>query len=80
METSFSHYKPMGIFCRRSRAANSAVGGPIRLKFKLVQALMHVIVTCNYEKERMKNSQEKVGDTVFSVITISVTMETSVRI
>ena len=23
----FSHYKPMGIFFRRSRAANSAVGG-----------------------------------------------------
>ena len=43
-------------FFRRSRAANSAVGGPIRLKFKLVQALMHVIVTCNYEKERKKNS------------------------
>ena len=67
----------MGIF---SRAANSAVGGLIRVQFKLVQALMHVIVTCNYEKERMKNSQEKVGDTVFSVITLSVTMETSVRI
>ena len=60
----FSHYKPMGIFFRRSRAANSAVGGPIRLKFKLVQALMYVIVTCKYEKEQMKNSQEKV-ETLF---------------
>ena len=27
--TPFSHYKSMGIFFRRSRAANSAVGGPI---------------------------------------------------
>ena len=72
----FSHYKPMGIFFRRSRAANSASRGPIRPKFELVQALMHVIVTCKYEKERMKNSQ-KSGDTVFSNITLSVTMETS---
>ena len=55
----FSHYKPMGIFFRRSRAAYSAVGGPIRLKFQLVPALMHVVVTCNYEKELMKNSREK---------------------
>ena len=52
----FSHYKPMGIFFRRSRAANSEVSGPLRPKFELVRALMHVIVTCKYEKERMKNS------------------------
>ena len=52
-------------FFRLSRAANSAVGGPIRLKFKLVPALMHVIITCNYEKEQMKNSREKV-ETLFS--------------
>ena len=51
-----------GFFFRRSRAANSAVGGPIRLKLK---ALIHVIITRNYEKERMKNSREKV-ETAFS--------------
>ena len=45
----FSHYKPMGIFLRRSRAANSSVGGPIRLKFELVRALMHVFVNRKYE-------------------------------
>ena len=55
----FSHYKPMGIFFTRSRAANSAVDGPIRPKFELVRALMHVIITCKYKKERMKNSQEQ---------------------
>ena len=47
-------------FFRRSRATDSAVGGPIRQKFKLVRALMHVIVTCKYEKKRMKNSRENV--------------------
>ena len=46
----FSHYKPI----RRSRAANSAVGGPIRLNFELFRALMHVIITCKYKTERMK--------------------------
>ena len=61
VETLFSHYKPMGIFSD----ANSAVGSPIRQKFKLVPALMHVIITCNYEKERMKNSREKVETPFF---------------
>ena len=71
----FSHYKPMGIF---SRAAYSAVGGLIRPKFELVRALMHVIVTCKYEKERMKNSREKVETPLlfFFIITLSVTIET----
>ena len=49
----FSHYKPMGIFFRLSRAANSAVGGPIKPIFELVRALMHVIIACKYEKDRM---------------------------
>ena len=54
-----------GDFFRRSRAANYAVGGPIRPKFEFLQALMHVIVTCKYEKEQMKNSQEKVKTQFF---------------
>ena len=33
---------------------------------------MHVIVTCKYEKQLRKS-----GDTVFSIITLSVTMESS---
>ena len=49
----------MGNFFRCSRAANSAVGGPIRPKFELVRALMHVIVTCKYEKEQMKNNEKE---------------------
>ena len=73
----FSHYKPLDFFFRCSRASNSAVGGPIRPKFELVQALMHVIVTCKYEKEQMKNSREKVETLFFAIKTLSVTMETS---
>ena len=38
---------------------------------------MHVIMTCKYEKDRIKNSQEKVARPFFSIITLSVGMETS---
>ena len=61
----FSHYKPMGIFFRLSRAANSAAGGPIKPKLELVRALMHVIIGSKYEKNQMKNSQEKVETPFF---------------
>ena len=37
---------------------------------------MHVIITCKYEKERIKTA-EKSDNTVFSIITLSVAMETS---
>ena len=65
VETSFFPLKTYGDFFRLSRAANSAVGGPIKLKFELVRALMHVIIACKYEKDQMKNSREKV-ETPFS--------------
>ena len=41
---------------------------------------MHVIVTCKYEKERMKNSREKVETLIFPIITLSVAMETNCQI
>ena len=65
VETSFSPILAYGDFLRRSRAANSSVGGPIRPELELIQALMHVFVTCKYEKDRMKNSREKVETPFF---------------
>ena len=47
-------------FFRRLRATNSVVRGRIWLNFKLVQALMYVVITCKYEKDPIKNHQEKV--------------------
>ena len=41
---------------------------------------MHVIITCMYEKDRIKNSREKVASLFFPIITQSVTMETGHRI
>ena len=38
---------------------------------------MHVIVTCKYEKERLKNSREKWRHVFFFIITLYVSMETS---
>ena len=55
--TRFLHYKSMGIFSRRSWAANSAVLGPIWLNFKLVRDVidvMDILVTYKYEKDLIK--------------------------
>ena len=64
METAFSHYV-YGNFFRRSRAANAVVSGPIWPKFELFRDFMHVLFTCKYEKDRIKNNREKV-ETSFS--------------
>ena len=61
----FSHYKSMGVFSRRSRAANSAVLGPIWPNFELVRDVIDVLVTCKYEEDPIKNEGARV-DTTFS--------------
>ena len=58
--TSFYPLKVYGIFFICSRAANSVVRGRIWPNFELIQALMHIIVTCKYEKDPIKNIQENV--------------------
>ena len=54
-------------FFRRLRAANSVVRGQIWLNFKLIQALMYVIITCKYEKDPIKNNREKVATQFFKL-------------
>ena len=79
-EKKWRHHFPIishGNFFRLSRAANSALGGPIKPKFELVRALMHVIIACKYEVDQIKNSREKMETPFFAIITLSVTMETS---
>ena len=63
--TSFFHYKYMGIFFRRSRAANSVVGGQIWPKFELIQDIMHVLITCKFEKDWINSNGEKVVTSIF---------------
>ena len=65
METAFSHYKSMGNFFRRSRAANSVVSGSTWPKFELIRDFMHVLVTCKYKKDLIKNNREKVETSFF---------------
>ena len=50
----------MGVFFKRSRAANSAVLGQIWLKFKLVRDILDVLVTCKYEEDPIKNEGARV--------------------
>ena len=47
-------------FFRRSRAANSQVSSGIWSKFELIQAFMHILITCKYQKDRTLNSRDKV--------------------
>ena len=62
---SFSHYKTMGIFSRRSRAANSAVLGPIWPNFELVLDVMDVLVTYQYEEDPIKIRGARVFTTLY---------------
>ena len=61
----FSHYKSMGIFSRRSRAANSAVLGPIWPNFELVRDVINVLVTCKYGEDPIKNRGARVFTTLY---------------
>ena len=62
----FSNYKSMGIFPdaqAKSRAANSAVLGPIWLNFELVRDVMDVLDTYKYEEDLIKNEGARVFTT-----------------
>ena len=54
----------MGIF-PTLKAANSVVGGQIWPKFELIQDIMHVLITCKFEKDRINSNGEKSGDVDF---------------
>ena len=55
----------MGVFLRRSRAANSVVCGPIWPKFELIHNIMHVLVTSKFEKDRIKINRDYVMTSIF---------------
>ena len=65
METPFSHYKSMGVFLRRPRAANSVVGGPIWPKLELIHNIMHVLVTSKFEKDLININGDYVMTSIF---------------
>ena len=54
-------------FFRRLRAASSVVHGRIWPNFKLIQALIYVIITCKYEKDPINNNREKVPTPIFKL-------------
>ena len=61
----FSHYKSMGDFSRRSRAANSAVLGQIWPNFKLIRHFIVVILTRKNEEDPIKNEGARVFTTLY---------------
>ena len=64
--TRFLRLLVYGDFSRHSRAANSAVLGPIWLNFELVLDVMDVLVTCKYEGDPIKNEGARVDTTLYS--------------
>ena len=58
--TSFCPLEVYRIFFIRSRAANSAVLGPIWPNFELVRDVIDVLVTCKYEEDPIKNEGPRV--------------------
>ena len=63
--TRFLSLKVYGDFSRRSRAANSAVLGPIWPNFELVRDVINVLVTCKYEEDPIKNRGARVFKTLY---------------
>ena len=64
----FTRFLPLyvyGDFSRRSRAANSAVLGPIWPNFELLRDVMNVLVTCKYEEDPIKNEGARVDTTFY---------------
>ena len=64
--TRFLPLQVYGDFSRPSRAANSAVLGPIWPNFELVRDVMDVLVTCKYEKDPIKNEGARVVTPLYS--------------
>ena len=54
----------MGIFSD-AQGQNSVVGGQIWPKFELIQDIMHVLITCKFEKDRINSNGEKVVTSIF---------------
>ena len=57
--------RPIGVFLRCSRAANSVVGGPIWPKFELIHDIMHVLVTSRFEKDQININRDYVMTSFF---------------
>ena len=63
--TIFPIIRSIGVFLRRSRAANSVVGGPIWPKFELIHNIMHVLVTSKFEKDRININRDYMMTSIF---------------
>ena len=63
--TIFPIIRSIGVFLRRSRAANSVVCGPIWPKFELIHNIMHVLVTSKFEKDRININRDYVMTAIF---------------
>ena len=54
----------MGVFLKLSRADNSMVGGPVWLKFELLD-ILHVVYTYEFKMDQMNSNRENVATSIF---------------
>ena len=54
----------MGIFSD-AQGQLTVVSGQIWPKFELIQDIMHVLITCKFEKDRINSNGEKVVTSIF---------------
>ena len=57
----------MGIFSD-AQGQLTVVGGQIWPKFELIQDIMHVLITCKFEKDRINSNGEKVVMSTFKTL------------
>ena len=57
----------MGVFFKRSRAANSPVRGPILPNFELVRDIMVVLHTCKNKEDPNKNEDARVLTRIYVI-------------
>ena len=50
--------------------------GRIWPNFELIQAFMHVLIVCKYEKDQVKNSGRKCDDIIFSILVYGIFFQT----
>ena len=48
-----------------SVVGSSRISGPLWSKFELIQDIMHVLITCKLEKDRINSKGEKVVTSIF---------------
>ena len=77
LNASLKRIKKLKHHFRHLKAANSVISRQIWPKFELIKVLMHVLITCKYQNDRIENNQEIVEIHFFHYISMGVFLRCS---